>query len=86
MAECKTEKSKHLQRKNFGTAGEQIEYNFSTCSAALNEWEKFNDVEMILWASLLVEEESVYFIWKNGVSQLLQANCRQLENNEQTGK
>ena len=55
VAECKTEKSKHLQRKNFGTAGE---YNFSTCIVALNEWK--NDIEMILWASLLVEEESVY--------------------------
>ena len=41
---------------------------------------------MILWASLLVEEESVYFIWRNAVSQLLQANRRQLKNNEQTGK
>ena len=37
MAECTTEKSKHLQRKNFGTAGEQIEYNFSTRIVALNE-------------------------------------------------
>ena len=53
MAECTTEKSKHLQRKNFGTAGEQIEYNFSTCIVALNEWK--NDIEMILWASLLVD-------------------------------
>ena len=85
MAECITEKSKHLQRKNFGTAGEQIQLFNMHCAF---EWMKknINDVEMILWASLLVEEESVYFIWKNGVSQLLQANCRQLENNEQTGK
>ena len=58
MAECKTERSKHIQRKNFGTAGEQIEYNFSTCIVALKEWK--NDIEIILWASLLVEEESVY--------------------------
>ena len=85
MAECKTEKSKHLQRKNFGTAGEQIEFNFSARIVALNEWK--NDIETILWASLLLEEESVYFIWKNGVSvSRLQANCRQLENNEQTGE
>ena len=84
MGECKTEKSKHLQRKKFGTAGEKIENNLLTHTVALNEWK--NDIEMILWASLLVEEESVYFIWKNGVSQLLQVNCRQLESNEQTGK
>ena len=37
VAECKTEKSKHLQRKNFGTAGEQIECNFSARIVALNE-------------------------------------------------
>ena len=38
VAECKTEKIKHLQRKTFGTAGEQIEYNFSTRRiVALNE-------------------------------------------------
>ena len=37
MAECKTEKSKHLQRKNFGTAGEQIEDNVLTRIVALNE-------------------------------------------------
>ena len=60
MAECKTEKSKHLQRKNFGTAGEQIEFNFSARIVALNELK--NDIETILWASLLLEEESVYFI------------------------
>ena len=38
MAESKTEKSEHLQWKKFGTAGEQIEYNFSTRRIlALNE-------------------------------------------------
>ena len=37
MPQCKTEKSEHLQRKNFGTAGEQIEFNFSTHIVALNE-------------------------------------------------
>ena len=68
MAECKTEKSKHFQRKKFGTAGEKIEYNFLTHIVALNGWR--NDIETILWVSLLLEEESVYFIWKNGVSQL----------------
>ena len=86
MAECKTEKSKHLQRKKFGTACEQIEYNVSTRRiVALNEWK--NDIEMIniIVGLLSVEEESVNFIWKNGVSQL-QANCRQVENSEQTGK
>ena len=31
VAECKTEKSKHFQqRKNFGTAGKEIEKNFLT--------------------------------------------------------
>ena len=68
MAECKTEKSKHLQRKNFGTAGEQIECNFSTRIVALNEWK--NDIEMILWASMSMDEENVNFIWRNGVSHL----------------
>ena len=37
VVESKTEKSKHLQRKNFGTAGKQIEKNFSTCIVALNK-------------------------------------------------
>ena len=60
MAECKTGKSKHLQRKNFGTAGEQIEFNFSARIVALNELK--NDIETILWASLLLEEENVNFI------------------------
>ena len=41
MAECKTEKSKHLQqRKNFGTAGKDIEKNSSTCMVALNDGKK----------------------------------------------
>ena len=41
VAECKTEKSEHLQRKKiFGTAGKQIEKNFSTCIVALNDGEK----------------------------------------------
>ena len=60
MTECKTEKSKHLQRKNFGTAGEQIEFNFSARIVALNEWK--NDIEMILRASLLLEEESLFHL------------------------
>ena len=39
--ECKTEKSKHLQQwKNFGTAGKDIEKNFSTCFVALNDRKK----------------------------------------------
>ena len=37
MGECKTEKSKHLQRKKSGTAGKKIEYNFLTHIVALNE-------------------------------------------------
>ena len=40
MFGCKTEKSKHLQRKNFGTAGKQIEKNFSTCIVVLNDGKK----------------------------------------------
>ena len=41
VAECKTEKSKHFQqRKNFGTAGKEIEKNFLTCIVALNDRKK----------------------------------------------
>ena len=41
VSECKTEKSKHLQQwKNFGTAGKDIEKNFSTCIGALNDRKK----------------------------------------------
>ena len=62
MAECKTEKSKHLQqRKNFGTAGKEIEKNFLTCIVALNDGKRILGISYI-WASLSVEEESVNFI------------------------
>lgn len=37
MVESKTEKSKLLQKKNFGTAGKQIVKNFSTWIVALNK-------------------------------------------------
>ena len=40
MAKCKARKNKHLQRKNFGTAGKQIEYTFLTCIVALNNGKK----------------------------------------------
>ena len=62
MAECKTEKSKHLQqRKNFGTAGKEIEKNFLTCIVALNDGKRILGISYV-WASLSVEEESVNFI------------------------
>ena len=60
MAECKTEKCKHIQRKNFRTAGKQIVYNFSTCIVALNDEKK--DVGYKLRASLSVQEESANYI------------------------
>ena len=71
MAECKTEKSKHLQRKNFGTAGEQIEFNFSARIVALNEWK--NDIETILWASLLLEGK-VFILFERMV--LVLVDCK----------
>ena len=40
MAKCKTKKSKQLQRKNFDTAGKQIEQTFLTCIVALNNGKK----------------------------------------------
>ena len=40
MARWKAKKSKHLQRKNFGTAGKQIEKTFLTCIVALNNGKK----------------------------------------------
>ena len=62
MAECKTEQSKHLQqRKNFGTAGKEIEKNFLTCIVALNDGKRILGISYV-WASLSVEEESVNFI------------------------
>ena len=41
VSECKTEKSKYFQQwKNFGTAGKQMQKNFSTCIVALNDGKK----------------------------------------------
>ena len=58
MAKCKTKKSKHLQRKNFGTGGKQIAWTFLTCIVALNNGKKGYKS----WVSLSVEEKSVNFI------------------------
>ena len=40
VAECKTQKNKYLQRKSFGAASIQIEWNFSTCIVALKDGKK----------------------------------------------
>ena len=67
MARCKVKKSKHLQRKNFGTAGKQIEKTFLTYIVALNNGKKKRYKS---WVSLSVEEKSVNFIRQNDVSSL----------------
>ena len=56
VAECKTEKSKHLQQwKNFGTAGKDIEKNFSTCFVALNDRKKIPGISCGLHCQKSVE-------------------------------
>ena len=83
VVQCKTKKSKHVQRKNFGTTG--LNRLSRTFQYALWLWIMEKDAGYKLWASLSVEEDSGNFIWWNDVSQL-QTNWRQLENSEQTEK